>query len=42
MKLADSGSRGPRFPAQEYSLDASTMRMVLENYSFTIDRFLGE
>ena len=36
-KLADLGSRGPWFPAQEYSLDASTMRMVLAYYSFAID-----
>ena len=37
MKMADSGSRGPWFPAQEVSLDAATMRIVLVNYSFSLD-----
>ena len=36
-QIADAGSRGPWFPAQEFSLDASTMAMVLANYNITLD-----
>ena len=32
MKLADYGSRVPWFPAQEFSLDAATMKIVLAHY----------
>ena len=37
MQLADAGSRGPWFPAQEFSLEQNIVDMVKANFNFTID-----
>ena len=39
MKLADSGSRGPWFPAQEISLKEPIMAMIKANFNLTLDLF---
>ena len=37
MQLVDAGSRGPWFPAQEFSLEQKVIDMVRTNFNFTID-----
>ena len=37
MQLADAGSRGPWFPAQEFSLEQKVIDMVKANFNFTIN-----
>ena len=37
MQLADAGSRGPWFPAQEFSLEQNIIDMVKANFNFTIN-----
>ena len=37
LQLADAGSRGPQFPAQEFSLEQKVIDMVKANFNFTIN-----
>ena len=39
MKRADAGSRGPWFPAQEFTLEEPIMQMILANFNLMIDLF---
>ena len=37
MQLADAGSRGPWFPAQEFTLETYLIDMVRTNINLTLD-----
>ena len=37
MQLADAGSRGPWFPAQEFSMEQKIIDKVKANFNFTIN-----
>ena len=39
MRLADAGSRGPWFPAQEFLLEKPIMDLIKSNLNLTLDFF---